>query len=70
MALPDAPVNARLVRPDGSEIPLELAYVRRDPEGVDEWRATTTVRCRAENLRLAIDQMPPHSRIIFPWRPS
>lgn len=44
MTLPEPPENVRAVFPDGTEVPLEMAYIGREPCGCHLWDATIPLR--------------------------
>lgn len=70
MALPPAPVNVRLVYDDGTVVPLELVYIGRSIDGIDEWSATRAVPTPVGSLRVMADEIPPHCAITIPgYRP-
>jgi len=66
MALPPAPVNVRLEHDDGTVVPLELAYVGRSIDGLDEWRATTVPALPPGTVNIRADEVPPRCAITIP----
>lgn len=52
--LPEAPRDARLLHPDGTETPLELAYAGTNEEGCHVWEATAAVAREGDQLQVAM----------------
>jgi hypothetical protein len=55
------PVNARITRPDGSTLPLELYYVGRKGK-IDCWQATAPFAYRRGD-QLSVDVLPARCEI-------
>lgn len=63
-ALPPAPVNVRVVGPDGTAYPVELAYIGLDERGFHAWEATAlTPLPLSGGLTVLADELPPRSSV-------
>lgn len=51
------PVNVRLVRPDGTEVPVELVYAGK-VNGLHHWDAVTSVSMETGEWGLRADMIP------------
>lgn len=63
MTQPRPPENVRLVRPDGSVLPVELVYAGQDEDGIHEWVAVATSPTIEEGTRLFCDVLPARTAI-------
>lgn len=61
---PEPPVNVRVVRPDGTEIPISTVYAGIDPDGLHVWNSVTRITRTAEGpWGLRADSVPGRTRI-------
>jgi hypothetical protein len=59
------PENVRVVHPDGTEIPCELAHLGVDADGMDQWTVDEhTVLRHGDMLRIGV--MPARTGIAYP----
>jgi hypothetical protein len=60
------PENVRLVRPDGTTVPLELTYEGMNEDGIHVWVAAVPVQFRrGDCLRAAV--LPARTSIEVTW---
>jgi hypothetical protein len=55
--MPDLPENVRLIRADGTVVPLELVYAGQRSDGTHVWRSVLDVKNEPGD-ELAADRLP------------
>lgn len=66
---PEPPENVRIVRADGSTVPLELTYNGISDTGSFEWVTTITVPFTAGSDQLMIEMLPAHTMVTVRFDP-
>lgn len=64
----ERPTNVRIVKPDGREIPCELAYVGIE-DGCHQWAVTAEFNPE-DGDRIMVAKWPGRTGILFPTRGS
>lgn len=66
---PVPPTNVRIVRPDGTEVPCEVRFVKTyiadDGEPMHDWEAISEYLPQIPQDRIAMDTLPPRTGIGF-----
>ena len=63
--MPDPPINARIVRADGTELPCELTHYCTNDDGTDIWQAAGAEFHPERGDTIKVDLIPPRTGIRF-----